>query len=102
MGKGPDGEELWSGFGAENKTGSAMLATLLTEYNRARSADDRRRLREKEVGGKLPTEYLFQGEGGTLIEDLGTDPNVIVNAGGGLQPSGWRLNPLSINALKNK
>jgi hypothetical protein len=98
------GQRRWSGFGASSKTDEEMLQELLKQYNKERSSFDLQRLEEikQENQGQLPPEYLFTNQGGRLKEDLGTDPLVIVNAGGGLQQSGWRLSPLRVRALREQ
>jgi hypothetical protein len=93
------GEDKWAGFGAGGKTNQQMLQVLLNEYNADRTPDDLRRLEEikQEHAGTLPAEYVYSSR---FPEKLGDNPQVIVQAGGGLQELGWRLNVLSVTALK--
>lgn len=96
------GDGKWSGLGVPSVTGEGMLKILLDAYNQPRSAHDLVKLEEKkkEHGGTLPDKYVLKSQGGKLPDNLGDDPQVIVNAGGGLQAdSNWRLRSKKIEEV---
>lgn len=59
MGEDADGNQLWSGFGAQNKTEDQMLNEMVLAYNADRDARDDEILRQIKAdhGGKLPRQY---------------------------------------------
>jgi hypothetical protein len=101
-----NGAGMWSGFGAEPQTYSMMLKQMLDAYNEERTSFDNQRLTEikeqvkDKFNGALPPAYRYPEEGGTLIKNLGEDPEVIVREGGGPRPQGVRLNVVKMEAVK--
>jgi hypothetical protein len=87
------GNNKWSGFGAADVDYDTMMATILDEYNKKRTADDDRQIEreQKDAGGVYPKEYVF----GTVVDGEPLKERLelpqLIAGGGGLAKSGVRV-----------
>jgi hypothetical protein len=119
MGKDETGNQLWSGLGTINPSGTStkvtedeMLEQMVDAYNGARDADDIARLEniKRNNGGALPKEYVFEDEGGELPRTIDksrvlNDPPYTVGSvtrkGGFLVAAGQTIDIEKVKSLRN-
>lgn len=118
MGKDDSGNQLWSGLGTVNSSGTdtkvkedEMLAQMVDAYNGERDADDTAQLEaiKNNNGGILPKEYVFEEEGGELPKTIDksrilNDPPYTIGSttrkGGFLASAGQTLDVTKIKSLR--
>ncbi len=95
------GNGKWQGFGSEILDEQGMLKKLFDEYNYNRGDEDVKFLDAKRgPDGELPKQYRLKSQGGDLRDRL-EDPKDITAAKGGLQATGWRLDPGAVQQLRD-